>query len=285
MIHARPMRLAIIAALLTAGCASPPDAPPAARDLAPASAPPAPAAPSPQPFAQEVPAAAYAIDFVPIPGDPARGIKPFWISRTEITWDAFDIFIHGLDLDPAKPAAAPDAVTRPSKPYLPPDRGFGHEGFAAITMSHQNAAAFCRWLSERSGRTIRLPTEDQWELACGSAPDSLDNAAWSAANAGNKPHPVATKSPNDFGLHDMLGNVAEWVDGRDGKPVVKGGSYRDPPASLTCDARQPTLRAWNASDPQIPKSVWWLADAPFIGFRIVCEDPSSSASRTRPAAR
>lgn len=240
-----------------------------------------------EPFRQEIPSAAFAIEMVPIEGDADKKIKPFWISRTELTWEAFDVFVFKLDAPPADagdaghaPAAdkpseppAPDAVTRPTKPYLPPDRGFGHEGYAAISLSHANAAEFCRWLSEKSKRKFRLATEDEWELACGRAPDdkALADSAWFAANAEDKPHPVGKKSPNARGLHDMLGNVAEWVDGRDGKPVVKGGHFRDKAEALTPKAREPNNRAWNASDPQIPKSKWWLADGPFIGFRIVCE--------------
>lgn len=231
------------------------------------------------PFRQEIPKAAFAIDMVPVAGEPAKGIKPFWISRTEVPWEAFDVFMYGLDETPepdsgsgaGEPGTRADAVSRPSKPYLPPDRGFGHDGFAAIAMSHTCAAEYCKWLSVRSGRKFRLATEDEWEHACGPAPASLPDAAWSAENSGGKPQPVGRKAPNALGLHDMLGNVAEWVDGRDGRPVVKGGSYRDPADRLTPAWREPASRAWNASDPQIPKSRWWLADAPFVGFRIVCE--------------
>ncbi|MFN7020628.1 MAG: formylglycine-generating enzyme family protein [Phycisphaerales bacterium] len=255
--------------------------------------------PALEPFKQEIPSAAYAVEMVPVAGDPSRGIKPFWISRTEVTWESFDVFIYKLDEphgsadEPAVTPAAPpvattpavspdaDAVTRPTKPYLPPDRGFGHEGYAAITMSHASATEFCRWLSAKSGRKYRLATEDEWELACGDAPGEKDLAefAWYVSNAENKPHPVATKKANTHGLHDMLGNVAEWVDGRDGKPVVKGGHYRDSAEALKPEARRLYDRAWNASDPQIPKSKWWLADGPFIGFRIVCEPPVASPKR------
>jgi formylglycine-generating enzyme required for sulfatase activity len=89
----------------------------------------------------------------------------------------------------------------------------------------------------------------------------------------------------------MLGNVAEWTldqyqsdyFGRIGslphnpllQPVtkypvtLKGGSYRDEAPALRCAARMPSDRKWNARDPQIPRSLWWNTDAPFIGFRIV----------------
>ncbi len=69
----------------------------------------------------------------------------------------------------------------------------------------------------------------------------------------------------------MLGNVQEWCIGADGKPVTKGGSYRDPAERLTTTHRAPLSSAWNASDPQMPKSKWWLSDGPFVGFRVVCE--------------
>jgi formylglycine-generating enzyme required for sulfatase activity len=235
-----------------------------------------------KPFWQEVPSAAFRFEMVPIPGDKDAGIKPFWIGRTELTWEAFDVYVYRLDEESGLPKDT-DAVTRPSKPYLPPDRGFGHEGYAAIGMSHRNAAAFCAWLSERTGRRYRLPTEAEWEHACraGTAgtfgfvdnPERLVDFAWFAENAGGTPHPVARKAQGGFGLHDLQGNVAEWVDGRDGKPVTKGGSYQDAAEQLKVEARQPSDPAWNASDPQMPKSQWWLANGPFVGFRVVCEGP------------
>lgn len=234
-------------------------------------------------FWQEVPAAAFKFEMIPIPGSPESGIKPFWISRREITWEAFDVYMYALDeeLDDG----SSDAVTRPTKPYLPPDRGFGHEGFAAISMSYKSAVEFCRWLSARSGRTYRLPTEVEWEHAClaGSPgpwsfddPASAAEFAWFKDNSDRRPRRVGSKKPNAWGLHDMHGNVAEWVTGSDGKPVVKGGSYLDALDGLRADGRVADNPDWNRSDPQIPKSQWWLADGPFIGFRVVCEMPASA---------
>ena len=89
----------------------------------------------------------------------------------------------------------------------------------------------------------------------------------------------------------MLGNVSEWVlDQYDEnyyakmkdlstdpvlKPVsrnpriLKGGAYNDDAEELRCANRTKSLPEWNRRDPQIPKSTWWLTDAPFAGFRIV----------------
>jgi formylglycine-generating enzyme required for sulfatase activity len=226
-----------------------------------------------EPFALEIPGAASSLAMVPVPGSPDGAIRPFWISRTEVTWEAYDAFVYSLDEEAGAPPLA-DAVSRPSKPYLPPDRGFGHDGFAAISISHQGATDFCAWLSARSGRGFRLATEAEWEHACraGSpAPGDISEYAWHAGNAAGVTHAAATRQPNAWGLYDMLGNVWEWCNGADGTPVVKGGSYRDAPDSLSCTSRMTQDPAWNASDPQIPKSRWWLADGPFIGLRIVCE--------------
>lgn len=246
----------------------------------------------PKPFEQDIPSAAFKFEMVPVPASADGKIKPFWMSKTEITWEAFDVYVYRLDEESgAKPLDA-DAVTRPSKPYLPPDRGFGHEGYAAISMSHATATEFCKWLSARSGRKYRLPTEGEWEHACragatgkycfGDDAAKLGEYAWFSENAAATPHPVGKKKANAWGLLDMHGNVGEWCDGADGKPVTRGGSYRDGPAEVTCASRALQTPAWNASDPQIPKSKFWLADGPFIGFRVVCESPEPAAPVAKP---
>jgi formylglycine-generating enzyme required for sulfatase activity len=242
----------------------------------------------PRSFWQEIPASAFKFEMLPIPGDAERGIKPFFMSRMETTWESFDCFVYRFDEQAVANAQGADGITRPSKPYLPPDRGFGHEGFAAISMSHQNASAFCQWLSARSGRTFRLPTQAEWEYACRAGADTnyafgddvndLAAHAWYKENAADVPHAVGSRLPNAWGLHDMHGNVAEWCVNAEGKPVVCGGSYRDKAEDVECGDSQEPLPAWNASDPQIPKSKWWLADAPFIGFRVVCDISQSDDS-------
>lgn len=284
---------------------NPPDAAPSsARNGSvpqpPSNTPPAPASSDLKPFEQEIPSAAFKFEMLPIPADPASGIKPFWIGKTELTWEAFDVFVYRLDEGgpdaPLPPDFDPksDAATRPTKPYLPPDRGFGHEGYAAISLSLHNATMFCRWLSEKTGKHYRLPTEAEWEHACragapadslyhfGSDPAQLTDYAWFADNSEESPHPVATKKPNAWGLYDMHGNVGEWVISRDGKRVVKGGRWDQSAQHLAITARSEQDRSWNITDPQIPKSKWWLSDGSYIGFRVVC-DPEPPKKTDNPA--
>jgi formylglycine-generating enzyme required for sulfatase activity len=150
-------------------------------------------------------------------------------------------------------------------------------------MTRHAAEEFCRWLSKKTGKTYRLPTETEWAYACLAGvvddkhvtPAELAKQAWSADNSDEKTHPVGTKTPNAWGLHDMAGNVAEWVTpvhGDKNALVVRGGSYNDPAEDVGCGARATQDEAWNETDPQDPKSKWWLSDAPFVGFRVVQED-------------
>lgn len=249
-------------------------------------------------FVDTIPRTAIQLAMSPVPAGVVRAVDasapgrsrdvkvgPFWIAKTETTWDLYDVFAYRLDEpDGAEPTDA-DATTHPTRPYLPPDRGFGHAGFPAISMSAHAAVAFCVWLSSKTGRAYRLPTEAEWEWAC-RANDAterpLDDVAWFATNAGRKTHAVGSKKPNAWGLHDMLGNVAEWTMGLDGKPVTCGGSFLDPPERVRADGRARLSPEWNSSDPQIPKSQWWLADCSFVGFRVLCDPPKGPrAEETR----
>ena len=148
-------------------------------------------------------------------------IRPFWMQKTEMTWDAFDQFAFNKNLmGGTANGNGADAVTRPTPPYSDPTFGFGRKGHPIISVSHHAAMEFCRWLSARTGRTYRLPSEAEWEYACragsrsaysfGEVPIKLAEHAWFRLNSEDAPHPVGLKKPNPWGLYDMHGNVAEW---------------------------------------------------------------------------
>jgi hypothetical protein len=163
------------------------------------------------------------------------------------------------------------------------DRGFGHAGHPAICVSSETAKAFCVWLSAKTGRRFRLPTVRELRSVCpkDSGSEALDDRCWHAENAKGATHPVESGRADERGYFGLWGNAAEWAVADDGTLVLWGGSYLDKPGDLSCDRVQRPAPEWNASDPQMPPSRWWLADAPFAGLRIVCE-PLASERRELP---
>lgn len=235
------------------------------------------------PFVQDIADTTHSFEMVPIPGGPVivptdTGdaevvVDSFWISPTELPWELFDVFFFRLDRRRSMEGSDADAVSRPSRPYLPPDRGYGHDGYPTISISFYSAQTYCEWLSLKTGKTFRLPTEAEWHRVCelgGLAASTQDDHAWHEGNSEGTSHPVGKKTPDANGIYDMWGNVAEWCTDMNGEPITLGGSFRDKPDALGCGARVPPTERWNDSDPQIPKGRWWLADCGWVGFRIVC---------------
>ncbi len=209
-------------------------------------------------------------------GDKSVEVKPFYMAQTETPWEVFDAFTSSGKASKAydQTEFAPDAIARPSKSYILPDLGWGHAGYPAINLSFTTVDMFCRWMSSVTKKKYRLPTEAEWELACRagqSTPENIEESAWYIGNSNHMTHPVAKKLANKFGLHDMLGNVGEWATDLEGKPVLCGGAFKDEASLISPTTRRRFEPKWQETDPQIPKSRWWLADAPFAGFRLVCE--------------
>ena len=99
-------------------------------------------------------------------------------------------------------------------------------------ISWEDVQEFIGKLNARSGgRPYRLPTEAEWEYAARAGTTEerygdLDEIAWYDSNSGGTTHRVGEKAPNAWGLHDMLGNVWEWV--QDWYGSYPGGSVTDP---------------------------------------------------------
>lgn len=240
-----------------------------------------------EPYEEKLPGTAITFEMVPVPartvtietenGTEEVEIGPFWISKTEVSWDAYDVFVYGLGDDQGISNEETDAYTKPSRPYWIPGESFGHEGLPALGMRFKMAKSYVNWLSAKTDRTYRLLTESEWEAVCrtswsgNSKPDNLEKYAWFKGNAESQTHEVESLSPDDqLGLYHMLGNAAEWVtvEGEE-DGAIKGGSWQTPAEEVSCSWRDVYDRSWQAGDPQIPKSESWLASAPWVGMRII----------------
>ncbi len=154
-----------------------------------------------------------------------------------------------------------------------------------VNVNWNEAKDFADWLSEKTDRTYRLPTEAQWEYAARggrrsqgktyAGSNSLELVGWFEGNSGNQTHPVGQKKPNELGIYDLSGNAWEWCrdwydpDYYSKSPatnpvnqtaltdrVLRGGSWYF--ASRPC-------RSANRSD-NTPK-----ARSGLIGFRLVSQ--------------
>ena len=177
--------------------------------------------------------------------------KGFWIGTTEVTVAAYRKYAE------ARSAPMPTGLEGDDHPV------------ARVTWD--DASSFCQWVGGR------LPTEAEWEFAArggviGARPGPLDRIAWFSGNSTGT-QKVASKQRNPFDLYDMLGNVAEWTADWLGEygwnsatdprgpaagafRVVRGGSYVDPPNSITVWTRRPMAPDATAAD---------------VGFRCVLE--------------
>ncbi len=237
-------------------------------------------------------------------------IEPFWMGRHAVTWDEYALWGLGLDQhrrEMTKVSAtswdkSADALAIPTKPYADMTFGMGKQGYPAICMTQFAAKMYCKWLSAKTGRYYRLPTEAEWEYACragaktaysfGDDPAKLGDYGWFSDNSDEKYHKVGLKKPNLWGLYDMHGNVCEWCldeyvadqykklgNKQVANPVVpvtkpypqvaRGGAWTDEAPLLRSAARRASSPEWKAADPQIPKSIWYHTDANFVGFRVV----------------
>ena len=239
-------------------------------------------------------------------------VGAFWMGKYEITWDAYEVWMSDLDiLKRQLQGIAPDRIeidaeeyqiSQPTPPYTDMTFGMGRRGYPAICMTQFAARTFCQWLSSKTGRYYRLPTEAEWEYACragtttaysyGDNVDDLKDHGWYYDNSEESYQKVGQKKPNPWGLYDMHGNVAEWVldqfkpgfyqsqaDQQVVNPlaipeqlyprVVRGGSWDDDPEMLRSAARGISSPEWKKQDPQLPKSIWYHTDALHVGFRIL----------------
>jgi formylglycine-generating enzyme required for sulfatase activity/lipoprotein NlpI len=167
--------------------------------------------------------------------------------------------------------------------FKPSDDGLGRGTRPVAGVSWQDAQEYLTWLSKKTARQYRLPTEAEWEYVARS--EAIGDNHWEAleetckhVNAADqmlrekdpqvaavvcrdgfiKTAPVGSFLPNTFGVHDMYGNVSEWVEdcwnadyqeaptdgqawvsGQCDRRVLRGGSWKSGPQEIRASSRQP----------------------------------------------
>ena len=183
-------------------------------------------------------------------------VNDLWIGKHEVTFEQYDTFCE---------------ATKRSKPD---DNGWGRADRPVINTSWQDAIDFADWLSKKSMRKIRLPSEAEWEYAAragtttpywwGNKVEINMANCYGCASQWDKQStaPIGSFSPNPWGLFDMTGNVYEWcldtkhidyenaptdgsawVEKKPKKHMSRGGSWFMPPVDMSSFAR-----SWDPTD-------------------------------------
>ena len=207
-------------------------------------------------------------------GRPAHKVfikQPFWMSKTEITFDQYD------------------AYAKATGQRLPDDKTWGRGTRPVIDVSWDDSQAYVKWLTANNdqGLSCRLPSEAEWEYAARAGSSTSyywgDDIGKNNANCDDcgsewgakSTAPVGSFAANQWGLNDMLGNVWEWVEdpkheGYKGAPNMgevwkKGG-----------DTSHRVLRggSWDLTEENLRSAYRFYLPPDFryfsVGFRVVC---------------
>ena len=128
----------------------------------------------------------------------------FYMGKYEVTFAEYDKFCEDTGRD------------------KPNDMDWGREDRPVINVSWEDAKAYTIWLSKKTGKKFRLPSEAEWEYVAragtsmeysfGNFKNSLNSHAWYKDNSNNKTHKIGQKESNLWGVYDMHGNVYEWCE-------------------------------------------------------------------------
>ncbi|MGD0093197.1 MAG: SUMF1/EgtB/PvdO family nonheme iron enzyme, partial [Planctomycetota bacterium] len=225
--------------------------------------------------------------------------RPFYMGKYHVTVAQFRAFADGTKYQTVaekqgfahawKDQFVKDQVVKGTNWRTP---GFPQEdNYPVSVITWYDAQEFCKWATKLAGRTVRLPSEAEWEYACragtttlyntGDKDSDLELAGWFEKNSGMHTNAVGQKKPNAWGLYDMHGNVwqmcADWFNDKyyadsppvdpkgpanGGHRVLRGGTWNSYPRQCRAEFRSRTT-------PEAP-----YAD---IGFRCALDLPGGGA--------
>ncbi len=236
-----------------------------------------------------------------------RITKPFYLGVTEVTRGQFRVFVDdvGYKTEAEKDGKGGSGWNEETKKFEQNPRytwrspGFEQtDEHPVVNVSWNDAQAFIGWLSQKEGKTYRLPTEAEWEYACragtttryfsGDDPEGLAAVANVADGTLKEKHPgwttiaardghvytapVGRFQANAFGLHDMHGNVWEWCQDWAGADYYKQSPVDDPPGPSGAASRVLRGGSWSIG-PRFCRSAFRLrlgtgSRNNFLGFRL-----------------
>ncbi len=168
-------------------------------------------------------------------------LDAFYIGKYEVTFEEYEEFCSD---------AGYNRPVHPRYGYRPPDEDMVEGRMPVMNVGRDDAEAYCEWLSKKTGKHYRLPTEAEWEKAArgdlegkeypwgNEAPDaggiyrtnygpSFNHFVWKKDGYENTA-PVGSYHPNGYGIHDMAGNVWEWVQDRYSSDYYSKSPYKNP---------------------------------------------------------
>jgi formylglycine-generating enzyme len=226
-------------------------------------------------------------------------VSEFFIGRFQVTNDEYSRFVLATGHPPPVVRGLPlitlggreTLFRETAAPYVwqgdqPPA---GHGSHPVVLVTYDDALAYCHWLSGTIGRTVRLPTEAEWEKAARAGTEGqrypwgqdIDASRGNflvdpATRAQRGTRPTGTYPPNAYGLYDVCGNVWEWVGDWYSADYYGLGEMRDPRGPQSGNLRLVRGGAWVNDDVAMLRCAYRHKVPPdtyaySIGFRIVCD--------------
>jgi len=211
-------------------------------------------------------------------------VKAFHMGRTEVTVGQWREFVAATGYRSEAERGDGSHVWNGQKYERKPGVNWANPGYAlsdlqpVTCVSWNDAQEFIKWLNGKTGQKYRLPTEAEWEYCCragvvGGLPSNVDAIAWYKANSGQSARPVGLKEQNGFKLYDMLGDVWEWCQDREGE--YAGAPQVDPSGPASGAKRMARGGGWLSAAEYLRPSIRVGAPpdlrAVDLGFRLASD--------------